>query len=45
LPTEEEILRVSGEGRMGEEVVQHFLKEKNGKVGVREKVEEVLERQ
>ena len=48
LPTEEEILREAGKGkskRMTEEVVQAFLKARNGKVGVREKVEEVLERQ
>ena len=44
LPTESEILSVA-QNKMAEEVVQHFLKEKNGKVGVREKVEEVLERQ
>ena len=44
LPTESEILKVA-KGRMSEEVVQHFLKETDGKVGVREKVEEVLERQ
>jgi 3-hydroxyisobutyryl-CoA hydrolase len=47
LPTEREILDVlgNGEGRkMKEEVVQHFLKERGGKVGVREKVEEVVER-
>jgi 3-hydroxyisobutyryl-CoA hydrolase len=47
LPTEEEILREIGEGngrKMKEEVVQHFVKERNGKVGVREKVEEVVER-
>jgi 3-hydroxyisobutyryl-CoA hydrolase len=44
LPTEKEILEVA-QGKMGEEVVQHFVKERNGKVGVREKVEEVLERQ
>jgi hypothetical protein len=30
---------------MKEEVVQHFIKDRDGKVGVREKVEEVLERQ
>ncbi|KIV99459.1 uncharacterized protein PV09_08884 [Verruconis gallopava] len=47
LPTEDEILEVAGRGKqtmMTEEVVQHFLKERKGKVGVREKVEEVLER-
>lgn len=43
LPTEEEILDVS-EGRSTEEIVRHFLKERDGKVGVREKVEEVMER-
>ncbi|QDS77175.1 hypothetical protein FKW77_001893 [Venturia effusa] len=43
LPTEKEILAVS-EGRSTEEIVRYFLKEKEGKVGVREKVEEVMER-
>jgi 3-hydroxyisobutyryl-CoA hydrolase len=46
LPTEEEILSVYQNGdRMEEEVVEYFIKERDGKVGVREKVEEVLERQ
>lgn len=44
LPSEEEVLRVKEKGLMKEEVVQHFLREKDAKVGVREKVEEVLER-
>jgi 3-hydroxyisobutyryl-CoA hydrolase len=47
LPSQREILDVAGHGegkKMNEEVVQHFVKERNGKVGVREKVEEVLER-
>jgi 3-hydroxyisobutyryl-CoA hydrolase len=46
LPTQQEILEVYSNGSvMPEEVVQHFSKERGGKVGVREKVEEVLERQ
>jgi len=46
LPTEKEILDVwKGGNVMSEEIVQHFLKERGGKVGVREKVGEVLERQ
>jgi 3-hydroxyisobutyryl-CoA hydrolase len=46
LPTEEEVLKIwDGGNKMAEEVVQHFVGESNGKVGVREKVEEVLERQ
>ena len=44
LPHEEEVLGVKEKGVMREEVVQHFLRERDGKVGVREKVEEVLER-
>ena len=44
LPTEAEVLGVKEKGLMREEVVQHFLRERDGKVGVREKVEEVLER-
>jgi 3-hydroxyisobutyryl-CoA hydrolase len=45
LPSEKEILAVyEGGARMKEEVVQHFIKDRDGKVGVREKVEEVLER-
>ena len=44
LPREEEVLEVKEKGLMKEEVVQHFLRERDGKVGVREKVEEVLER-
>jgi 3-hydroxyisobutyryl-CoA hydrolase len=45
LPTEEEILAVyKGGNVMKEEVIQHFIKDRDGKVGVREKVEEVLER-
>jgi 3-hydroxyisobutyryl-CoA hydrolase len=45
LPTEREILAESRNGTvMSEEVVQYFLKNRGGKVGVREKVEEVLER-
>lgn len=43
LPTEKEILAVS-EGRSNEEIVNHFIQERDGKVGVREKVEEVMER-
>lgn len=43
LPTEKEILAVS-EGRSKEEIVNHFIQERDGKVGVREKVEEVMER-
>lgn len=46
LPKEAEIVRVYNQGSKDKErVVQHFMKEKNGKVGVREKVEEVIERQ
>jgi 3-hydroxyisobutyryl-CoA hydrolase len=46
LPTEKEILEKYNSGAvMSEEVVQHFLQSKSGKVGVREKVAEVLERQ
>ena len=45
LPSEKEILAVYKEGSvMKEEVIQHFIKDRDGKVGVREKVEEVLER-
>jgi len=44
LPTEEEVLRLKKSGKSLEEIVQHFEKEKDGKIGVREKVEEVLER-
>lgn len=45
LPTEKEILDFRGkQGKMTEEVVQHFVDVKGGKLGVREKVEEVLER-
>jgi 3-hydroxyisobutyryl-CoA hydrolase len=45
LPTEEEILGVWSSGRlMKEEVVQHFLKQRDGKVGIREKVDEVIDR-
>jgi 3-hydroxyisobutyryl-CoA hydrolase len=44
LPTDAEIEAKLVEGKSGSEVVAEFLKEKNGKVGVREKVEEVLER-
>jgi 3-hydroxyisobutyryl-CoA hydrolase len=46
LPTEQEILNVYDGGNVqAEEVVQHFLTERGGKVGIREKVGEVLERQ
>lgn len=44
LPTEEEVLRVRRGGLEGEELIKWFEREKDGKVGVREKVEEVLER-
>ncbi|KAF1815590.1 3-hydroxyisobutyryl-CoA hydrolase mitochondrial precursor [Eremomyces bilateralis CBS 781.70] len=45
LPQEKDIRQVAKEGRyMGEEIVQHFLEKKKHKQGVREKVEEVLER-
>ena len=44
LPTEEQVLRLKKSGKSSEEIVQHFEKEKDGKIGVREKVEEVLER-
>jgi 3-hydroxyisobutyryl-CoA hydrolase len=44
LPKEEEVLGMKEKGLMREEVVQHFLRERGGKVGVREKVEEVWER-
>lgn len=44
LPTEKEILAFVEEGRSTEEIVKYFIKEKDGKVGVREKVEEVMER-
>lgn len=46
LPSEKDILAVYDGGNvMKEEVVQHFIKDRDGKAGVREKVEEVLERQ
>lgn len=44
LPTEKEIVELSEEGRSTEEIVRYFIREKDGKVGVREKVEEVMER-
>ena len=44
LPTEREIAAKFEEGKMTEEVVQEFLKETNGKTGIREKVEEFAER-
>ncbi|TID19032.1 3-hydroxyisobutyryl-CoA hydrolase mitochondrial precursor [Venturia nashicola] len=44
LPTESQIRKLSSEGMSTEEIVKHFIKEKEGKVGVREKVEEVMER-
>lgn len=47
LPTEREVLEERGVGggrRMKEEVVQIFLGRRGEKVGVREKVEEVVER-
>ncbi|KAK4944149.1 hypothetical protein LTR28_008309 [Elasticomyces elasticus] len=45
LPREVEVERVVKQGgKMKEEVVQHFVAERNGKMGVREKVEEVLDR-
>lgn len=46
LPTEKEILEVwNNGGAQPEKVVEHFMTQRNGKVGIREKVEEVLERQ
>lgn len=46
LPTEAQILSVKNRrrGASTEEIVQHFVDAKKGKQGVREKVEEVLER-
>lgn len=45
LPREEEVVALNVGGELqGEEIVQHFLRAKEGKVGVREKVEEILER-
>ncbi|KAF2664397.1 ClpP/crotonase [Microthyrium microscopicum] len=44
LPTDQEIEVRLLEGKSGSEIVAEFMKQKNGKVGVREKVEEVVER-
>ncbi|MCJ1356778.1 MAG: hypothetical protein MMC33_006774 [Icmadophila ericetorum] len=50
LPREDEVMRVVQEGngvggeRGREEVIGYFLQEREGKVGVREKVEEILDR-
>lgn len=45
LPTDEEIAKKYQEGKTTQQVVTEILKEKNGKVGVKEKVEEFAERQ
>lgn len=46
LPTEEQILQVWGQSRQAtkEDIVQRFIEAKKGKQGVKEKVEEVLQR-
>lgn len=44
LPTEEEVLRLKRSGLTPEQILQRILKEKDGKVGVKEKVAEILER-
>ena len=46
LPSQKEVETVvkGGEMEIGDQVVQHFVKERPGKPGVQEKVEEILER-
>ncbi|KAI9837262.1 MAG: hypothetical protein M1819_000336 [Sarea resinae] len=45
LPSEREVERVVREGdKTRAQVLQHFLRARNGKTGVREKVEEILQR-